>query len=279
MASFNNAFAAQLSRNEELRKLKAARRAAGPLIRGQYSAYRQNRGATVANAAYRGMGGLAAAKFGASYPDRASAARLTNMETHGKEYATRRNNRNQARVNIQIAINKLIGKPVATWNMGERAFYSQHRVRYQNAVNKTVKGGLGGLRGLARLREAGRGFGARMRNRLGMAGLDIRGGLAMGRYAGNLTAAAAARGYSKFAKGAGAAAKYGYRGAHAAGNYPRVYGAVGRAPNVATVRSAVKKMNEAALAARANPTRTNVKQANNAATRAARLMAQVNNQL
>ena len=103
--------------------------------------------------------------------------------------------------------------------------------------------------------------------------------MAVSRPTAALTAAAAARGYSKFAKGAGAAAKYGYRGAHAAGNYPRVYGAVGRAPNVATVRSAVKKMNEAALAARANPTRTNVKQVNNAATRAARLMAQVNNQL
>ena len=279
MASFNNAFAAQLSRNEELRKLKAARRAAGPLIRGQYSAYRQNRGATVANAAYRGMGGLAAAKFGASYPGRASARSLAAIGAHGAEYATRRNNRNQARVNLQLKINTLISKPVATWNMDERAFYSQHRVRYQNAVNKTVKGDLGGLRGLARLREAGRGFGARMRNRLGMAGLGIRGGLSLGRYAGNLTAAAAARGYSKFAKGAGAAAKYGYRGAHAAGNYPRVYGAVGRAPNVATVRSAVKKMNEAALTARANPTRTNINKYNAATTRAAAMMAQVNNQL
>ena len=279
MASFNNAFAAQLSRNEELRKLKAARRAAGPLIRGQYSAYRQNRGATVANSAYRGMGGLAAANFGASYPERASARSLAAMGAHGAEYKKRANNRNQARVNLQIKINTLISKPVATWNMGERAFYSQHRVRYQNAVNKTVKGGLGGLRGLARLREAGRGFGSRMRNRLGMAGLGIRGGLSLGRYAGNLTAAAAARGYSKFAKGVGAAAKYGYRGAHAAGNYPRVYGAVGRAPNVATVRSAVKKMNEAALAARANPTRTNINKYNAATTRAAAMMAQVNNQL
>lgn len=279
MASFNNAFASQLARNEELRKLAVARRAARPLIRGQYSAYRQTRGANIANAGYRGLGGQAAENWGAAYPAKASARSLAAMGAHGAEYKKRANNRNQARVNLQLKINALISKPVATWNMGERAFYSQHRVRYQNAVNKTVKGGLGGLRGLARLREAGRGFGARMRNRLGLAGLGIRGGLSLGRYAGNLSAAAAAKGYSKFAKGAGAAAKYGYRGAHALGNYPRAYGAVGRAPNVATVRSAVKKMNQKALAAYANPTSANIKQANTATNRAAALMAQVNNQL
>jgi hypothetical protein len=150
-------------------------------------------------------------------------------------------NRNNARTNKQLSINTLINKPVARWSNDDKTFYSKHRVRYQNAVNKKVKGNQGSLRGLARLREAGRGFGMRARNRLGAAGLGIRGGLSMGRYAGNLTAAAGARGYSGFARGLGAAAKYGYRGAHAMGNAPRKYGAIGRARNSAAVEAAINK--------------------------------------
>ena len=274
--NFNAAYEAKIKRNANRLALSQARKAARPLLRSQYAAARVGRAANIGNLAPVYMGGKAASNWGTAYPERASARSLAASEVRATKFATLRNARATAREQANIAVNRLLAKPVMNWNSNDKASYKVHRQRYLNSVNQTASGR---LRGMARLRTFGRLKSANLRNKLGMAGLKARDALSLGRYAGNLAASAAARGYGAFTRGVGKVAGYGYRAGHALGNYPRAAYTAQRAPTVAAVKSAVRRFNNAALTAAANPTPTNVRAANAAGTRMTGMLKQVNGQL
>ena len=276
--------AQMLAQEQARRELSAARKVARPILRGSFAGYRQNRAGNIESSIYGGIGGKAAANFGQRRPGVASARALTAIGGFGAEYAKGRNNRNAARVNVQLAVNRLIGKSVGQWNKNDRSNYMKYRSRYQNAVNQVVRSGgaiiynnkgkpRSMLRGMARLREVGRGARASLRNKLGAARMYGRTGLSAGRYAANLAAAAGARGYGSFARGLGKAAGYGYRAGHAMGNYPRAALIAQRAPTAASVNEAVTKYNRALARAANSPTPGNVSAALAAGTRAQGLLA------
>jgi hypothetical protein len=274
--NFNTAYAAKMKRNANRLALSQARKAARPLLRGQYAAARVGRAANIGALAPIYMGGSAATQWGREHPNRAASRALLAMGAHANEFAKRSFARSTARERASEAVNRLLAKPVMNWNNNDKASYKVHRQRYMNSVNQTASGR---LRGMARVRAFGRLKSANLRNKLGFAGLKARGALSLGRYAGNLAASAAARGYGAFTRGVGKVAGYGYRAGHALGNYPRAAYTAQRAPTVAAVKSAVRRFNNAALTAAANPTRTNVRAANAAGTRMNGLLKQVNNQL
>lgn len=273
-------------RNTRL-ELVAARKTARPMLRGFFSGYRKNRAGEVAGSVYGGLRGKAAANWAGRRQAAVTARAISAGEKIGENYRTGMNARNQARVNVQLAINKLIRKPVTQWNNADTNFYKSHRVRYQNAVNKVVRTGVnttlgfnnqgrpiaparGGLRGLARLREVGRGARSSLRNKLAAARMRGRLGLSLARGAANLGVTSAARGYGRFAGGLGKAAGYGYRAGHALGNYPRAAYITQRANTAGAVNEAMTKYSNALRRAANNPTRANVAALN----RRAALLAQ-----
>ena len=261
-----------LAQEAARRELSAARKVARPILRESFAGYRQNRAGNIAGSVYGGLRGQAATNFGQRRPGVASARALTAIGGFGAEYAKARNNRKISRGQLSINIDKLIETSVWKWTPEQKKLYMAHRVRYQNAINEAVRG-IGQLRGLARLRAAGRRTGANLRNKLGAARMYARTGLSTGRYAANLAAAAGARGYGAFARGLGKAAGYGYRAGHALGNYPRAALIAQRAPTAAAVNEAVTKYNRALARAANSPTPGNVRTALAAGTRAQGLLA------
>jgi hypothetical protein len=166
--NFNTAYAAKMKRNANRLALSQARKAARPLLRGQYAAARVGRAANIGNLAPIYMGGKAASNWGTAYPERASTRALSAQEAHATEFAARRNARKISRGQTSINIDRLLSKSVWNWTANDKAVYKMHRQRYQNYVNQAATGR---LRGMARLRTFGRLKSANLRNKLGMAGL------------------------------------------------------------------------------------------------------------
>lgn len=278
-----------------------------PGVREMFGNYRGKRTAGMPASISNAIGGGSAARYGAAHPAAARARSYKAYKAHLKEYSTRAGNRQTARNNIEMYVQILMQKAVANWTPEERELYKKYRSRYRDAVNNLARGGKttvtfnntmkrtvtreSKLRGLARLRELGRGTRARLRNKLGMAGVLGRGALSLGRLAGNYGAAGAATGYGAFARGVGAVGAAGYRAGHAAGNYPRAQMLLrgARLPHSGNTKNATANNRRAALnkalnnlrkkqaLALANPTRTNVNNANSAARRAARTMVKAGN--
>jgi serine/threonine protein phosphatase PrpC len=248
-----------------------------------YSPFRNEKGARIQASVFQGLGGRSAAKFGNSHVAAARSRRNKAINAHEMRHGEMvwQRSSNQAKINKKIL--NLTKKAATEWTSNDNAIYTKYRTRYQNLVNQLARNG--GVTTAGRLRGMGRVYGTRLRTGLGNLGLSARRGLAMGRLAGNITAAAAARGYGGLARGLGTAAGYGYRGGHAVGNYGRSRAALRGMPNikegtVAELNAAKQKMKTAlSTAARksalalANPNNTNISNANVALARAAKTSA------
>lgn len=287
------------ARRNEASYLKGLR----PGVREAYANYRAKATAGMPASIRSALGGTAAGNWGAARPAAGRARFKAAYEGHLGTYQTRAAERATARNNVDMYVSMLMNKPVSSWSKNDIGLYKKYRSRYQNAVNSVARGGKttftysnngkrivarnSRLRGMARLRELGRGARASLRNKLGFAGVLGRGALALPRLAGNYGAAGVARGYGALAGGIGRAGAAGYRAGHAAGNYPRaemlLRGArlprSGNTKNAsvnnrrAALNKALTNLREKQAIALANPTRTNVNNANSAARRAMKAMA------
>lgn len=217
---------AEFARRAALRELQNYRAGARSGMRNAYGTRRNQR----ASALEGYFTGKSVNNFAKGFQNRNVARTKAYLESNTARHNAARG-RNTARKNLTKSIFALTQKRVNSWTTTEQNLYKAHRVRYQNAVNHLVRGGkapgnLGynnknsKVRGLARLREIGRGVSARARNTAGRVGLGFRAGGSRARSTLNYGASGLARGVGMgirgFGRGLGGAQRI-----TAVANYPR----------------------------------------------------------